>query len=296
MFNEKWIIFKTFAGSRMYGTHTPESDIDIRGVCVPPLKILLDPFSNFEQYEGINNQDITIYSIRKFFQLLQDCNPNIVELLFVSRPIISSLKWRLIVSNSNLFLSRRTRSTFIGYAYSQLKRIKLHREWLLNPPKKKPIRKDYNLPETPNWGFDKLENIIHAPREVIVDEYRDEALREISYRGAKTYWDNYHNWEITRNEKRAILEAKFGYDTKHGMHLYRLLTEGLELLNTGRITLPRPDKDFLLEIRNGGLSYNELMSLTSEFEEKINLAADNSPLPDKPDTNKMRDLYYSLVM
>src|ERR1039458_5020213 len=35
--------------------------------------------------------------------------------------------------------------------------------------------------------------------------------------------DQYNGWKAQRNPKRAELEAKFGYDTKHAMHLVRLM-------------------------------------------------------------------------
>jgi predicted nucleotidyltransferase len=45
--------------------------------------------------------------------------------------------------------------------------------------------------------------------------------------------------------------GKFGYNTKAAMHMLRLLFEGIELLETGWITLPRPEKDLLISIRTG---------------------------------------------
>jgi hypothetical protein len=36
----------------------PESDVDIKGICVPPLSVILDPFGRFEQVDdpkGLND-------------------------------------------------------------------------------------------------------------------------------------------------------------------------------------------------------------------------------------------------
>ena len=40
-----------------------------------------------------------------------------------------------------------------------------------------------------------------------------------------------------------------GYDIKAAMHVTRLLNEGVELMRSGTITLPRPEKELLITIR-----------------------------------------------
>lgn len=69
-------------------------------------------------------------------------------------------------------------------------------------------------------------------------------------------------WKVNRNPKRSLLEEKFGYDTKHGMHLYRLLRSVNNLIDTGEYN-PRLSGEFLKEvqgIRNGDMSYEELLA------------------------------------
>lgn len=82
-------------------------------------------------------------------RLALDCNPNIVEHLFVPENDwkISTKEWEQIISNRSLFLSKRARWTFSGYATSQLHRIKNHRKWLLDPPTAPPTRAEFSLPE-----------------------------------------------------------------------------------------------------------------------------------------------------
>ena len=57
-----------------------------------------------------------------------------------------------------------------------------------------------------------------------------------------------------KNVHRAELEDKHGYDTKYAMHVIRLYGEAKELMESGRITLPRPNRDELIEIRRGKYS------------------------------------------
>ena len=42
-----------------------------------------------------------------------------------------------------------------------------------------------------------------------------------------------------------------GYDIKAALHAIRLLNEGIELMRSGSITLPRPEKELLITIRTG---------------------------------------------
>ena len=86
-----------------------------------------------------------------------------------------------------------------------------------------------------------------------------------------------------KNVHRAELEERHGYDTKYAMHVVRLYGEAKELMEHGRITLPRPDKDELVEIRRGKYSLSEIRELGAQLESEALAAQANSPLPDKVD-------------
>src|SRR4029077_8621342 len=51
--------------------------------------------------------------------------------------------------------------------------------------------------------------------------------------------------------QRHELIGIHGYDIKAAMHVIRLLNEGIELMRSGTITLPRPEKELLITIRTG---------------------------------------------
>jgi predicted nucleotidyltransferase len=60
-----------------------------------------------------------------------------------------------------------------------------------------------------------------------------------------------HGESTGKHGQRPELTEQFGYDTKGAMHVIRILHEGIELMMTGKITLPRPEKDLLIKIRKG---------------------------------------------
>jgi len=119
------LIFLVLSGSHAYGMATAESDLDYRGICmVPPHSLFTTSIDHFNQAEDKTN-DITIYSIIKYFRLAAQVNPNIVELLFVD-PSVIVYKHPImdrILKNNNLFISQKAMHTFSGYAVSQLKRV-----------------------------------------------------------------------------------------------------------------------------------------------------------------------------
>jgi uncharacterized protein len=86
-----------------------------------------------------------------------------------------------------------------------------------------------------------------------------------------------------KNIHRAELEDKYGYDTKYAMHVIRLYGEAKELMENGRITLPRPNRHELIEIRQGKYSLSEIRELGSQLESEALAAQASSPLPDEVD-------------
>jgi uncharacterized protein len=84
-----------------------------------------------------------------------------------------------------------------------------------------------------------------------------------------------------KNIHRAELEEKHGYDTKYAMHVIRLYGEAKELMEDGRITLPRPNRNELVEIRQGKYSLSEIQQLGAQLESEALAAQAASPLPDK---------------
>ena len=93
-----------------------------------------------------------------------------------------------------------------------------------------------------------------------------------------------------KNVHRAELEEKYGYDTKYAMHVIRLYGEAKELMEDGRTTLPRPNKDELTKIRRGKYSLGEIRQLGVQLESEAVAAQAASPLPDEVDQNAINSL------
>lgn len=152
---ERRTILIGLAGSHGYGLNRPESDFDFRGVFIAPKRYYLG-FDRIEQKDagwdesGIfpfidGNKDTVIYELKKVIQLLAGANPNVLELLWLpTYPVLTAVGQHLI-KHRKLFLSKKVKHTYSGYAFAQIKKMETHRKWLLNPPQKKPVPSDYDI-------------------------------------------------------------------------------------------------------------------------------------------------------
>jgi hypothetical protein len=69
------------------------------------------------------------------------------------------------------------------------------------------------------------------------------------------------------------------------MHALRLGVQGVELLSTGRITLPVPEPhlSYLRAVRRGDVPLDEVVNAVSEAEAKLIELRESSSLPAEPD-------------
>lgn len=122
------------AGSQLYGTNLDDADNDLMGVCVEPPEYVIG-LQKFEQYqhhsagEGVRStgadEDVTIYSLRKWTRLAADGNPTVLLLGFTPDHLLKHDTWmgRSLRANMHMFLSRQAASRFLGYLDSQRKQM-----------------------------------------------------------------------------------------------------------------------------------------------------------------------------
>src|SRR3954452_3196617 len=84
---------------------------------------------------------------------------------------------------------------------------------------------------------------------------------------------------------RPELVEAHGYDTKYAMHAARLGYQGLELLETGRLTLPmpEPERSQVMAIRTGERSFEQAIAEIEDVERRVAAALERTPLPPQPD-------------
>jgi predicted nucleotidyltransferase len=84
--------------------------------------------------------------------------------------------------------------------------------------------------------------------------------------------------------QRHELIGEHGYDIKAAMHVIRLLNEGIELMRSGVITLPRPEKELLVTVRTGRYGPLErVLDLAKALFADLDRAEAESGLPEQVD-------------
>lgn len=76
-----------------------------------------------------------------------------------------------------------------------------------------------------------------------------------------------------------------GYDTKYAMHMLRLGYQGIELLSTGRMSMPMQEETrlYLLSVRRGESTAEAVLRRCGELEDELRGLLTTSPLPESPD-------------
>lgn len=118
---EETIIYKAIVGSQAYGTSTPESDIDYKGIYIQSI----DDLIGFNYKEQINvTKDETYYELRRFLELLKTANPTVLEMLFMSDECIVEKHpiMDILFKHRHKFLTKQCRNSFGGYAIAQIKK------------------------------------------------------------------------------------------------------------------------------------------------------------------------------
>lgn len=170
----------------------------------------------------------------------------------------------------------------------------------LEPALRQAVKTEFynKLTEITGWAAKEVEGKIwlSAANKLGINSNFLELLdMERRYQAKLNEWRSYQNWKANRNPKRAEMEAKFGYDAKHAMHLVRLCRICSEILTEGVVWVKRPDAAELIAIRNGAWSYEKLIEWAAQQEAELDTLIAHCKLPKAPDRKKIDQLCISIV-
>jgi len=291
-------ILEIRSGSHLYGTNTPESDEDFVGIFMPPKEYVyglknveeVDLSIVSKQKDGKNSKDAIdrkLYEFRKFIRLASANNPNIIEILYVNDENIihSNNVGNRLRENRHLFLSKLSIPRFIGYASSQKHKMIIKRD-------------HFNDLRDVHYALEDMDNKLTLgqvyDRFVALDAHQDILVKKDTgmhiHIGDLCFEPGLYVKKVRKRIKerldkatnRSELVLKHGYDTKFASHLIRLLYEGLDILEKGKLVFPIPEAKEILAIKNGSMTTKEVLEFATELEDRMNDAEKKSDLPKQP--------------
>jgi predicted nucleotidyltransferase len=181
---QRFVIFRCVVGSTAYGLNHEGSDIDRRGIYLPPADLHWGLAGVPEQLE--TDHEECYWEIGKFIRLGLKANPNILECLYsplveTCTPLAAEL-----IEMRHLFLSRHIHRTYNSYVLSQFKKLE------------QDLRNDHGV----RW-----KHVMHLIRLLLsgvtvlkdglvplrVDEHREQLL---AIRRGEVPWDSVEEWRL----------------------------------------------------------------------------------------------------
>jgi uncharacterized protein len=120
-----YVIYRCVVGSRAYGLDSEESDIDRRGIYLPPASLHWSLFGVPEQLE---RGEEAYWELQKFLALALKGNPNILECLHTPLVEYAAPIAQELIAQRQIFMSKLLYQTYNGYVLSQFKKMKKHLE------------------------------------------------------------------------------------------------------------------------------------------------------------------------
>jgi predicted nucleotidyltransferase len=193
------VVLRVVVGSRAYGLDGDDSDVDRRGVYLPPAELHWSLYGVPEQLEDQETEEC-YWEIGKFLTLALKANPNILEVLY--SPLVEHVAplAEELIAERHRFLSRIVYQTYNGYVMSQFKRLEQDVRTAGTPRPKHAM----HLVRLLISGITALREG-HVP--VRVERHREELL---AIRHERMSWSEVNAWRLAlhRDFEQALVETR----------------------------------------------------------------------------------------
>lgn len=314
-------------GSHLYGTSTPESDLDLKSVHLPSADdILLQRVkgvysTNTKADQALKNTaddvDTESFALQQFLKLAAQGQTVAIDMLFagpsawIDHETVHPI-WRRIVAERGRLLTSKSAS-FVGYCRTQANRYGIRGSRVAAARAAMELLADRRAQ---GRGADKLETMADVIQSVTARQPHTAILDIPGENGTVRHWevcnkkmpftasvatahDVMHRVVAEYGHRALAAERNEGVDWKALSHAVRIARQAIELLTTAHVTFPRPEAAHLLDIKTGRLAYavvaDEIDRLLLEMED----AASASALPAEPDyewvDSLVRAAHYGVV-
>ncbi|ENA3507404.1 nucleotidyltransferase domain-containing protein [Shigella sonnei] len=294
-------IMKGYFGSHLYGTSTPESDVDFKEIYVPHARDILTGNVKEHMSKNTNNTsskntkddvDHELYSLKYFFKLAADGETVALDMLHTPQSLVvkSDLPdvWKYIQDNRSRFYTTNMKS-YLGYVRKQASKygVKGSRLAVLRQA----------LKRSNEWGqyFDNgaVIRLSHMKNVLPVGEFASWVETENEKTGKQTFYnllDRKFQDTLTNKEFNAILvkleenygerarkaEANEGIDWKALSHACRGGLQLLEIYKTGDLVYPLQDAPFILDVKLGKHAFKTVQEFLEDIVDQVEKASEQA--------------------
>lgn len=294
-------IVKAYFGSHLYGTSTPESDVDFKEIYVPHARDILTGNVKEHMSKNTNNTsskntkddvDHELYSLKYFFKLAADGETVALDMLHTPPSLVvkSDLPdvWKYIQDNRSRFYTTNMKS-YLGYVRKQASKygVKGSRLAVLRQA----------LKRSNEWGqyFDNgaVIRLSHMKNVLPIGEFASWVETENEKTGKQTFYnllDRKFQDTLTNKEFNAILvkleenygerarkaEANEGIDWKALSHACRGGLQLLEIYKTGDLVYPLQDAPFILDVKLGKHTFKTVQEFLEDIVDQVEHASEQA--------------------
>ena len=327
MHTQRKEILRCYSGSHLHGTNHELSDEDYFGIFLPstadvfslekePDELRQSVKKSAGSRNTVGDVDLVLFNLRKFFKLAAEGQSNQLEMLFTPASLIlkQSAEFKQISDNRTLFLSKAVEKPFYGFVKSQFN---------------KSIGKSQNLDL-----IQRVLAAMSAEEAKLTSGYFSSSMKTSEFFDTETsdyatigsckipkgLSDNEtvvleiagRKFDLNspiKNMKTALqgLEIKYGESTRKAKesglidfkslsHAIRLCEELIELLEDGHITLPRPNAEYLLDLKLGKVEKDRAVQHLGDLQGAVPQVLQESAIPEVPDMSKVNQLYQSIMI
>ncbi len=303
-------------GSHLYGTDTPQSDLDVKGVYIPDARDILlqlvKPLIADQREKAVGEKNTAVdvdreaYSLQRYLELLCEGQTVALDMLFAPDCAMitpPTAVWNEVRTLAPKLITKRS-AAFVRYCQQQASKYGIRGSRIAAA---RHVLDLLRQAKTASGAAAKLEVAREAlfamePVEHValydVEQASGKAITTLEVCGRKILFTTSLETAtgivqrvLDEYGKRAFLaERNEGVDWKALSHALRVGYEAVELLSTGRITFPRPEAEHLKAVKLGQLPYREIGAEIETQLAMVVAAEQASKLPETPDYMAVDDL------
>jgi hypothetical protein len=308
-------IVTILCGSHLYGCDLDTSDRDYKVVYIPSApSILLQHGDRLEEGDilaavtrikklmrqaGLSiskSPDVEFLSVRQYMKLVCQGQTNAMDMLFAPREFYlgkPEAEWLVIQGLAPRWISKNSAS-FVGYCRDQVKKYSVKQDRFQS------VEAIVNYLHAVDDRTMRLNELPDLHAYVAGNPHSEMVMKETAH-GAqldhlsvcqtmipvtatvKVALETYERKLKEYGERVRANEQMGDKDWKSLYHAVRVAYEAIELMETGKIILPRPERSLLKAIRLGKIPFDRVQAMVEENLSLVEQAVAKSALPEQPD-------------